>query len=66
MGQVERSGAGRTYKDLESFITGLREVGERARRPGPKGAGVREAVHVAEVVAAYREELERILEEKRR
>jgi glycosyltransferase involved in cell wall biosynthesis len=66
VGQVERSQAGRTYKDLDSFITGLREVGEQ------RGAMSRRARTYAaqytwpRVVDAYREEMEAIVREKSR
>jgi glycosyltransferase involved in cell wall biosynthesis len=64
-GQVERSGAGRTFTDLDSFITGLREVGEQRAALGKKGLAYVKKQGWPQVVAAYREELERILEEKR-
>lgn len=65
VGQVERSGAGRTYTDLESFIRGLREVGEERGPLGKKGLAYVKKQGWPQVVAAYREELERILEENR-
>ncbi|WP_164000163.1 glycosyltransferase family 4 protein [Pyxidicoccus caerfyrddinensis] len=65
VGQVERSGAGRTYTDLESFIQGLREVGEQRAPLGKKGLAYVKKQGWPQVVAAYREELERILEENR-
>lgn len=64
-GQVERSGAGRTYTDLESFIQGLREVGEQREALGKKGLAYVKKQGWPQVVAAYREELERTLEENR-
>ncbi|HZI10348.1 MAG TPA: glycosyltransferase family 4 protein [Myxococcus sp.] len=64
-GQVERSGAGRTFTDLDSFIDGLREVGEQRAELGKKGLAYVKKQGWPQVVAAYREELERILEEKR-
>lgn len=66
VGQVERSGGGRTYTDLESFIQGLREVGEERSALGKKGLAYVKKQGWPQVVAAYREELERILEENRR
>jgi glycosyltransferase involved in cell wall biosynthesis len=65
VGQVERSGAGRTYTDLESFIRGLREVGDERDPLGQKGLAYVQKQGWPQVVAAYREELERILEENR-
>ena len=65
VGQVERSGAGRTYTDLESFIRGLREVGDERGPLGQKGLAYVQKQGWPQVVAAYREELERILEENR-
>jgi glycosyltransferase involved in cell wall biosynthesis len=65
VGQVERSEAGRAYKDLESFITGLREVGEQRAPMGKKGLAYAKKYSWTKVVAAYQEELDRILEEKR-
>lgn len=65
VGQVERSGAGRTYTDLDSFIRGLREVGEEREPLGKKGLAYVKKQGWPQVVAAYREEMERILEEKR-
>jgi glycosyltransferase involved in cell wall biosynthesis len=65
VGQVERSGAGRTYTDLDSFIRGLREVGDERAALGQKGLAYVKKQGWPQVVAAYREELERILEENR-
>ncbi len=66
VGQVRRSGAGRTYQDLDSFITGLREVGSERDALGRKGLAFAKRYSWPKVVAAYQEELARILEEKRR
>jgi glycosyltransferase involved in cell wall biosynthesis len=66
VGQVERSQAGRTYTDLDSFITGLREVGSQRAAMGRKGLAYAKRFSWPKVVAAYREEMDRILEEKRR
>jgi glycosyltransferase involved in cell wall biosynthesis len=66
VGQVERSGAGRAYQDLESFITGLREVGSQRAALGKKGLAYAKKYSWPKVVAAYQEELARITEEKRR
>ncbi len=66
VGQVERSGAGRTYTDLESFIDGLRDVGTERDALGARGLTYVKKHGWPQVVAAYREEMERILEEKRR
>ncbi|NMO13722.1 glycosyltransferase family 4 protein [Pyxidicoccus fallax] len=65
VGQVERSGAGRTYTDLDSFIQGLREVGDERAPMGKKGLEYVKKQGWPQVVAAYREEMERILEENR-
>lgn len=66
VGQVERSGAGRVYTDLESFISGLREVGEQRGRLSQKARTYAERHTWPQVVDAYREEMERILREKSR
>ncbi|MCP3098727.1 glycosyltransferase [Myxococcus sp. K15C18031901] len=66
VGQVSRSGAGRAYTDLDSFITGLREVGEHRDSLGKQGLAYVKKQGWPQVVATYKEELERILEEKRR
>ncbi|XXF80090.1 glycosyltransferase family 4 protein [Myxococcaceae bacterium GXIMD 01537] len=66
VGQVERSGAGRTYTDLESFIDGLRGVGNERGPMGKRGLAYVKKHGWPQVVAAYREEMERIVEEKRR
>ncbi|WP_224243664.1 glycosyltransferase family 4 protein [Hyalangium gracile] len=66
VGQVERSGAGRAYKDLDSFITGLREVGNERGPMGKKGLAYAKRYSWTKVVAAYQQEMDRILEEKRR
>jgi glycosyltransferase involved in cell wall biosynthesis len=65
-GQVERSQAGRTYKDLDSFIAGLREVGEQRQVLGQRALAYAEHYTWPQVVAAYREELDRITKEVRR
>jgi glycosyltransferase involved in cell wall biosynthesis len=65
VGQVERSRAGRTYTDLDSFIRGLREVGDERAALGKKGLEYVKQQGWPQVVAAYREEMERILEENR-
>jgi glycosyltransferase involved in cell wall biosynthesis len=66
VGQVERSGAGRAYTDLDSFITGLREVGEQRARLSQRARAYAERYTWPQVVDAYREEMERILREKSR
>jgi glycosyltransferase involved in cell wall biosynthesis len=66
VGQVERSGAGRTYTDLESFIAGLRDVGNARDALGQRGLAYVKKHGWPQVVAAYRDEMERIVEEKRR
>ncbi|MCP3140453.1 glycosyltransferase family 4 protein [Pyxidicoccus xibeiensis] len=65
VGQVERSGAGRTYTDLDSFIQGLREVGDERGPLGKRGLEYVKKQGWPQVVAAYREEMERILQENR-
>jgi glycosyltransferase involved in cell wall biosynthesis len=65
-GQVARSQAGRTYTDLESFITGLREVGEQRQALGGQGLAYAKRHGWPQVVEAYREEMDLILQEKRR
>lgn len=66
VGQVERSGAGRTYTDLESFITGLRDIGNEREHLGKKGLTYVKKHGWPQVVAAYVEEMDRIVQEKRR
>jgi glycosyltransferase involved in cell wall biosynthesis len=66
VGQVERSGAGLAYRDLDSFISGLREVGNQRGPMGRKGLAYAKKYSWTKVVAAYQEEMDRILEEKRR
>lgn len=64
VGQVERSGAGRVYTSLESFITGLRELGEQ-REALSRRARTYAARHTwPQVVGRYREEMDRIVREK--
>lgn len=65
-GQVERSQAGRTYRDLDTFIAGLREVGEQRQVLGQRALAYAEHYTWPQVVAAYREELDRITKEARR
>jgi glycosyltransferase involved in cell wall biosynthesis len=65
VGQVERSGAGRAYTNLETFIEGLRAVGSERAPLGKKGRAYAKRHGWPQVVAAYREEMARILEEKR-
>ncbi|WP_224364663.1 glycosyltransferase family 4 protein [Hyalangium versicolor] len=66
VGQIERSGAGRAYKDLDSFITGLQEVGTERAALGRKGLAYAKRYSWPKVVAAYQQEMDRILQEKRR
>jgi len=66
VGQVERSGAGRGYTDLESFITGLREVGEQRVRLSRNAKTYAARYTWPRVVDAYREEMDRIIREKSR
>ena len=65
-GQVERSGAGWAYESLDSFITGLRQVGEQREPMGKRGLAYARRHSWPKVVAAFQEELNRIVEEKRR
>ncbi|RKH42119.1 glycosyltransferase family 4 protein [Corallococcus llansteffanensis] len=66
VGQVERSGAGRVYRGLASFIEGLREVGEARDALGHRGRTYAQRHTWPQVVAAYREEMARIVEETHR
>ncbi len=66
VGQVERSRAGRTYTDLESFITGLREVGEQRAVMSRRAKTYAAKYTWPRVVDAYREEMDSILREKSR
>jgi len=66
VGQVERSRAGRTYNDIESFITGLRELGEERATLSRRAKTFAARYTWPKVVDAYREELERIIREKSR
>lgn len=65
VGQVKRSGAGRAYTDLESFITGLREVGEQREALSERARAYAEQYTWPQVVDTYREELARIVREQR-
>ena len=66
VGQVERSQAGRTYTHLDSFITGLREVGEERSALSRRARAYATRYTWPRVVDAYREELEHIVREKSR
>ncbi|ATB32026.1 glycosyltransferase family 4 protein [Melittangium boletus] len=66
VGQVERSGAGRSYTDLESFISGLREVGEQRARLSRNAKTFAARYTWPRVVDVYREEMDRIIREKSR
>ncbi|MBN8226958.1 glycosyltransferase family 4 protein [Corallococcus macrosporus] len=66
VGQVERSGAGRVYRGLASFIEGLREVGEARDAMGQRARIYAQRHTWPQVVAAYREEMARIVEETHR
>ncbi|RKG71015.1 glycosyltransferase [Corallococcus terminator] len=66
VGQVERSGAGRVYRGLASFIEGLREVGEARDALGKRARTYAQGHTWPQVVAAYREEMARIVEETHR
>ncbi len=66
VGQVERSQAGRTYTCLDSFITGLREVGEERGALSRRARAYATRYTWPRVVDAYREEMEHIVREKSR
>ena len=61
VGQVQRSGAGRTYADYEGFVSGLREVGEEREALGRRGRAFARKHTWPRVVAAYRQQLARIM-----
>ncbi|MBI3183449.1 MAG: glycosyltransferase family 4 protein [Myxococcales bacterium] len=64
-GQLSRSGAGAAYDDGDSFVEGIRRI--EAERPAMRRKALAYARRQswAKVVAAYREEMARILEERR-
>ncbi|WP_309895374.1 glycosyltransferase family 4 protein [Archangium sp.] len=66
VGQVERSQAGKTYKDLDSFIEGLRLVGEQRSAMSRRARTYAAKYTWPKVVDAYREEMDRIVREKSR
>ncbi len=66
VGQVERSQAGKTYTDLDSFIEGLRVVGEQRSAMSRRARAYAAKYTWPKVVDAYREEMERIVREKSR
>jgi glycosyltransferase involved in cell wall biosynthesis len=63
---VERSQAGKTYKDLDSFIEGLRLVGEQRSAMSRRARTYAAKYTWPKVVDAYREEMDRIVREKSR
>ena len=63
---MERSQAGRTYTDLESFITGLRELGEQRATLSRRAKAYAARYTWPKVVDAYREEMDSIVREKSR
>jgi glycosyltransferase involved in cell wall biosynthesis len=66
VGQVQRSGAGRAYTGLDSFIEGLREVGEQRAALSKKARAYAAQYTWPRVVDIYQEEMERIVTEGRR
>ena len=62
VGQVRRSGAGRTYADYAGFVQGLRELGEQREALGRRGRAFAQKHTWTGVVAAYREQLARIMD----
>lgn len=62
VGQLERSGGGVTYLDTDSFIQGVRLLGEQRQALGARGLKFARLHTWERVVQAYREELERIVE----
>jgi glycosyltransferase involved in cell wall biosynthesis len=66
VGQVRRSGAGRAYTGLDSFIDGLREVGEQRVALSKKARAYAAQYTWPRVVDIYQEEMERIITEGRR
>jgi glycosyltransferase involved in cell wall biosynthesis len=66
VGQVQRSQAGRPYTDLDSFLQGLREVGEQRATMSRKARAYARRYTWPRVVDIYRKEMERIITEGRR
>ncbi len=60
-GQVARSGAGATYHDADSFAEAVRQVGNQRAAMSARAQRYARTHRWEKVVAAYREEMERIL-----
>jgi glycosyltransferase involved in cell wall biosynthesis len=65
-GQVARSGAGLTYRDLPSFVEGVQKLGAQRARYSKKGLSYAKKHSWAKVVDAYQDEMARIVKEARR
>lgn len=65
VGQVERSGAGATYCDAASFAQEVRRLGEQRQALSGHARRFARRHSWARVIAAYREEMRRIMEERR-
>lgn len=63
-GQLRRSGAGRAYRDADSFREAVRTVVGKRRALGAKGRAFARQQRWSNVVQAYREEMDRIVEER--
>ena len=60
MGQVQRSGAGAAYTDATSFAAAIRTVGRERARMSPLARRYAAGHTWDKVLAAYREELEKL------
>jgi glycosyltransferase involved in cell wall biosynthesis len=63
-GQVRRSGAGATYLDSPSFVDGVQRIAETRSAFRRKALAYARRHHWSKVVAAYREEMQRIVENR--
>ncbi|MDQ3263583.1 MAG: glycosyltransferase [Myxococcota bacterium] len=61
-GQIARSGAGRTYRDLASFTAGVREIGLERRKLSARAVAYARKHSWSRVVDAYLAAMERIME----
>lgn len=64
-GQIERSGAGRTYMDAGSFAQGVREIGEQRAALSRKALAFARRHRWDDVIAVYRRAMEEIMEDRR-
>ena len=63
-GQVQRSGAGSTYEDFESYRDGIRRIASERGLMGRRALSYARQQTWERVMSAYREEIRRITEER--